>query len=94
MNVNGATITVASGGGTPGVISTPSYSDGTVATESECIWGAYLETVQGGYFTSDNFQFTLTQTSNRVYTALFDKVAAGTPYFGQVAWWIIGFRSN
>jgi hypothetical protein len=93
-NVNGATITVASGGGTPGVISTPVYSDGTLATEAECVWGAYLETVTGGYFGSDNFQFTLTQTSNRVYTALFDKIGSGTPFTGTVAWWIIGFRSN
>ena len=85
------TVTGTSAGNT---IPLPSYSDGVQATEAECIWGAYWSQITGGYYASDNFVFTITETSNRVYSLVAQKQTSIVNFTGQVSWFIIGFRSS
>jgi hypothetical protein len=82
------------GTSTGNTIPLPSYSDGVPATEAECIWGAYWSQITGGYYTSDNFVFTITETSNRVYSLVAQKQTSIVNFTGQVSWFIIGFRSS
>jgi hypothetical protein len=86
---------VASGASSPGnTIALPQYSDGVMATEAECVWGAWIQKFTHGEFTTNNTIANVTETSNRVYT-IEVYYAGGPTYFGITAgWFIVGFRSN
>lgn len=89
----------ATGTSTGNVIPLPAYSDGVVATEAECVWGAYLMGVQAGYFTAESLIVHVTETANRVYTisAYRSATDGGThsqDFPIQVGWFITAFRST
>lgn len=75
------------------IIDRPFYSDGIQAAASECLWFVFWSDFDNAG-TDGNYQYRITETSDRVYDLLAQKVEGTLGYFARVTWVIIAFRKT